>query len=90
MSHNPDHRSTSNHSHDLHVMPDVVGWKIISANHPKPLAITRTRDEAIALAMRMEYEDPDSGDVLVHAIDGSIRERRRVTRADLFPQREGA
>lgn len=72
------------HDHDLHVIPDVVGWKIATTDGAAPLAITRTRDEAVALAMRMEYEDPDSGDVLIHAVDGSIRERHHVTRADLF------
>ena len=72
--------------HDLHVIPDVVGWKIVSTDHPAPLGITRTRDEAVALAMRMEYEDPECGDVLIHAADGSIRERHHVTHADLFRQ----
>ena len=79
MAHTPDH--------DLHVVPDVVGWKIVSAGHAAPLGITRTRDEAVALAMRMEYEDPDCGDVLIHAQDGTIRERHHVTHADLFPRR---
>ena len=72
--------------HALHVMPDVVGWKIVGPDLAKPLALTRTRDEAVALAMRMEYEDPDCGDVLIHALDGTIRERHRGTHADLFRQ----
>ena len=80
MASTPDHR----HSHDLHVIPDVVGWKIVSADLTASLGLTRTRDEAIALAMRMEYEDPEGGDVLIHALDGSIRERHHVTHADLF------
>lgn len=75
------------HDHDLHVVPDVVGWKIVTTGNPAPLAITRTRDEAVALAKRMEYEDPDCGDVLIHAPDGSVRERHHVTHADLFPPR---
>jgi hypothetical protein len=78
MAHSPDH--------DLHVIPDVVGWKIVSADLARPLGITRTRDEAVALAMRMEYEDPECGDVLIHAFDGTIRERHHVTHADLFRQ----
>lgn len=74
--------------HDLHVVPNpIVGWKIVAPNQPRPLGITRTRDEAVALALRMEYEDPDFGEVLIHARDGTICERRHIVRADLFPHR---
>ena len=75
------------HLHDLHVVPQTVGWKVSVTPQAEPLALTRTREEAVALAMRMEYEDPDCGDVLIHAPDGSIRERHHVTHADLFPHR---
>jgi hypothetical protein len=75
------------HLHDLHVIPDVVGWKVVATPQAEPLAVTRTREEAVALAKRMEYEDPDCGDVLIHGPDGSILERCHVTHADLFPHR---
>jgi hypothetical protein len=78
---------TMAHEHDLHVMPLFVGWKIVLTGQSEPLAITRTREEAVALAKRMEYEDPECGDVLIHDQDGSIRERAIIDRTDLFPQR---
>lgn len=75
------------HEHDLHVMPDIVGWKIVATGQTAPLAVTRTREEAVALAKRMEYEDPDCGDVLIHGPNGEIRERTIIDRRDLFPSR---
>jgi hypothetical protein len=85
MSHNPHLGHVPNHSHDLHVTPAFVGWKIIANEHSQPLAITRTRDEAVALAMRMEYEDPDCGDVLIHGPNGEIRERITIEHKHPFP-----
>lgn len=73
------------HAHDLHVIPDVIGWKVATTIHARPLAITRTRDEAVALALRMEYEDLDAGEVLVHGRDGEIRERTTISRGNRFP-----
>jgi hypothetical protein len=73
------------HEHDLHVMPHDVGWKVVAAVQDEPLAVTRTREEAEALAKRMQYEDPDYGDVLIHGRDGEIRERHTIDRSDLFP-----
>ncbi len=75
------------HAHDLHVMPHNVGWKVVASEQSEPLAVTRTRDEAVALAMRMEYEDPEAGEVLIHGPDGAIRERATINRRDLFPHR---
>lgn len=74
-------------AHDLHVIPDIVGWKVAVSLHAEPLALTRTRDEAIALALRMEYEDPDAGVILIHGPGGEIRQRATVDRAQLFPPR---
>jgi hypothetical protein len=75
------------HEHDLHVVPHDVGWWIVATVQAEPLAITRTRDEAVALAKRMQYEDPDYGDVLIHGLDGEVRERSTISRSDLFPPR---
>ena len=75
------------HEHDLHIMPLVVGWKIVATNQARPLALTSTRDQAVALAMRMEFEDLEYGEVLIHGRDGEIRERITINRRDLFPPR---
>jgi restriction endonuclease Mrr len=75
------------HEHDLHIMPLAVGWKIVATTQAQPLAVTSTREEAVALAKRMEFEDLEYGEVLVHGRDGEIRERITIDRGDLFPLR---
>ncbi|HLU36295.1 MAG TPA: DUF2188 domain-containing protein [Thermomicrobiales bacterium] len=75
-------------AHDLHVIPGIVGWHIAATPGAEPLALTRTRDEAVALALRMEYEDPDAGKVLIHGPGGEVRERVIIDRTRLFPLRD--
>lgn len=75
------------HEHDLHVMPDGDGWKIVAPGQDAPVATTETQEDAITLATRMQYDDPDGGEVLIHGRDGSIRERNTINRKDPFPPR---
>jgi hypothetical protein len=75
------------HEHDLYIIPLVVGWKIVATNQAQPLAVTSTREQAVALAMRMEFEDLEYGEVLIYNRDGEVRERIAINRRDLFPLR---
>ncbi len=75
------------HEHNLHIMPDGDGWKIVAPGQDAPVAVTATQEEAITLATRMQYNDPDGGEVLIHGQDGTIRERNTINRKDPFPPR---
>lgn len=75
------------HEHNLHVMPHGDGWKILATGASEPVATTETQEEAIALATRMQYDDPEGGEVLIHGRDGTIRERNTINRKDPFPPR---
>lgn len=77
------------HENDLHVMPDGDGWKIIVPHQDEPVATARTQEEAIDIATQMQLERParEGGEVLIHGLDGQIRERNTINRKDPFPPR---
>lgn len=49
------------HEHNLHIMPEGDGWKIVAPGQDAPVAVTATQEEAITLATRMQYNAPTAG-----------------------------
>lgn len=67
------------HENDLHVMP----------NQAEPLAYAETQEAASELATQMQLDRPEKkgGEVVIHGLDGTIRERSTINRKDPFPPR---
>jgi len=73
------------HKHDLHVMPDGDGWKIVRPHEPEPVGVAGTQEDAAHIATQMQYDSAEGGEVIIHGRDGTIRERTTINRDDPFP-----
>lgn len=73
------------HRHDLHVVPDGDGWKIVRPDDDEPIALAETQEEAARIATQMQYDSLEGGEVVIHGEDGRIRERSTINRHDPFP-----
>ncbi|SFE58170.1 hypothetical protein SAMN04487819_11744 [Actinopolyspora alba] len=62
-----------------HVVPGGGGggWKVVGAATGSTESSTDTQADAIDEARR-QLESSDGGEILIHGIDGSVRDRRTV------------
>ncbi|ASU79652.1 DUF2188 domain-containing protein [Actinopolyspora erythraea] len=62
-----------------HVVPGGGGggWKVVGAATGSTESSTSTQADAIDEA-RKQLEDSDGGEILIHGVDGSVRDRRTV------------
>ncbi|PRW64724.1 DUF2188 domain-containing protein [Actinopolyspora mortivallis] len=62
-----------------HVVPGGGGggWKVVDATTDSAQSKTNTQADAIDEARR-QLENSDGGEILIHGIDGSVRDRRTV------------
>lgn len=66
-------------------MPASEGWKVVRPNETEPVSVADTQEDAVAIATRMQYDSAEGGEVIVHGVDGKIRERSTINRHDPFP-----
>lgn len=56
-----------------HVTKHPEGWQVIGAGNEKATAVTKTQAEAEAIAI--EIAKNQKSEVLIHGVDGKIREK---------------
>lgn len=72
-------------SKNLHIIPRVDGWVIVSEGSPKVTSVHNTQLEAIETARKVAKKS--SGQLVVHGRNGRIREREHYS-SDPLPPRE--
>ncbi|NYH79972.1 hypothetical protein FHR84_003321 [Actinopolyspora biskrensis] len=62
-----------------HVVPGNGGggWKVVGTATDSAESSTSTQADAIDEARR-QLEDTDGGEILIHGVDGSVRDRRTI------------